>query len=183
MIAISVVVSTCEADAKPDIEPKRGLGGRAKLDSVTSVLQTYRIAVSAKMSLFRAAVPSTSLRAGPEAAGVIVPRTKDEVQRTKQWGRRKVKWRSPVIRHSSFPLSPLLLSFVAGCFGFCPLPFDLRVRRALCLSAFTGGSIGFGCGLRGRAMVDSISVLMTAFSGLCPVRNAAARALVAVTCA
>jgi len=33
--------------------------------------------------------------------------------------------------HSSFPLPPLLLSFVAGCFGFCLLPFGLRVRRAL----------------------------------------------------
>jgi len=54
-------------------------------------VQAYRIVVSAKMLLFRASVPSTSLRAGPstslragpstslragsEAAGVIVPRT------------------------------------------------------------------------------------------------------------
>ena len=59
--------------------------------SPTNCLRAYRIVVSAKMFLFRASVPSTSLRAGSEAAGVIVPRTKDEVQRTKQAPRAKDK--------------------------------------------------------------------------------------------
>ena len=60
-----------------------------------------------------------------------MPRTKDEVQRTKQRGRRKVKWRSPVIRHFHFPLYSCPLSRGVLTFGFCLLSFDLRVRRAL----------------------------------------------------
>ena len=54
--------------------------GREVLVQVWPYVQAYRIVVSAKMFLFRASVPSTSLRAGSEAAGVIVPRTKDEVR-------------------------------------------------------------------------------------------------------
>jgi len=65
--------------------------GREVLVQVWPYVQAYRIVVSAKMFLFRASVPSTSLRAGSEAAGVIVPRTKDEVQRTKQAPRAKDK--------------------------------------------------------------------------------------------
>jgi len=52
--------------------------GREVLVQVWPYVQAYRIVVSAKMFLFRASVPSTSLRAGSEAAGVIVPRTKDK---------------------------------------------------------------------------------------------------------
>ena len=54
--------------------------GREVLVQVWPYVQAYRIVVSAKMFLFRASVPSTSLRAGPEAAGVIVSRTKGEVR-------------------------------------------------------------------------------------------------------
>jgi len=63
-------------------------------------------------------LPRRCFSSAPEAARVIVPRTRDEVQRTKQWGRRKVKWRSPVIRHfpSALVLCPYRLVLLRGAF-------------------------------------------------------------------
>ena len=73
-------------------------------------VQAYRIVVSAKMFLFRASVPSTSLRAGSEAVGVIVPRTKDEVLKDKAMGKEKGEMAKS--GHSPFVISAFPFALV-----------------------------------------------------------------------